>query len=160
MKLKRKYVVVAAALLLSSFLLGTAVAAGTGNPFAALWNAVFGLQDDVSDLEARVNDLETMPTGLNPDYDSGWVSADLGMTDTIAFTHNLGSRDLLVYIYYKASDPFPPIPGEEVWTHNYASEENVYWIAGSLNEIVVYFDYEFGNYWLQEMRILIWKIPN
>ena len=86
--------------------------------------------------------------------------ANLGMEESITFTHNLNSRDLFVYIYYRASDPFPPIPGEETWTHNYVSEEEVYWIAGNLNEIVVYFNTDLSNYWLQEMRVLIYKIPN
>ncbi len=158
--MKRKYLVAATALILASFLLGSAFAFNPNNPFVALWNAVFGLQDDVGDLQAQIDSLATqIPVGLNPDYDSGWVDAYLGTEETITFTHNLGSRDLFVYIYYRMSDPFPPIPGEETWTHNYVSEEEVYWIAGDLNEIVVYFNTVF-NYWLQEMRVLIWKIPN
>ena len=137
MKFKRKYLVVATALILASFLLGSAFAFSPRNPFGSFWRSIFGFQ-----------------------YDSGWVSANLGMEESITFTHNLNSRDLFVYIYYRASDPFPPIPGEETWTHNYVSEEEVYWIAGNLNEIVVYFNMDLSNYLLQEMRVLIWRIPN
>jgi len=136
LKLKRKYLVAATALILASFLLGSAFAFNPRNPFGSFWRSILG------------------------QYDSGWVSAHCGTEETITFTHNLGSRDLVVYIYYRASDPFPPIPGEETWTHNYVSEEEVYWIAGNLNEIVVYFNMDLSNYLLQEMRVLIWRIPN
>jgi hypothetical protein len=157
-RLNRKYVVVAAVIVLASFLFGTmAAAAPSGRPFEDIWNAIFGIQDDVESLEAQVDELEaSILVGLpEPDFDSGWVNAECG-TEDIILTHNLGTRDLFVYIYYRMNDPTIPSP-DYTATHNIRAHE-VYWFAYDYNAIKIGFTHP--DYVWQEIRVLIWAIPD
>lgn len=75
-KVSRKYAVLMTAILVASFVIGAAVAPGN-DPFEELWQAIFGIQEDVEDiqsemdllariavLEATVEDLEARLLGL------------------------------------------------------------------------------------------------
>ena len=159
--MKRKYLVVATALMLASFLLGSALATGPGKPFVALWNAIFGLQDDVVDLQAQVDALEAeIPVGLNPDYDSGWVWIHEGGPPTfpleIPFTHNLNTRDLFVYFFFEMEDPTLPPPDYKA-THNILIAD-VWWQTISEDAISLYIPR--WEYPWQYVRVLIWEIQN
>ena len=158
--MKRKHLVVATSLILASFLLGSALAAGPGNPLVALWNAVFGLQDDVVDLQAQIDALEAqMPVGLNPDYDSGWVWLLEGPPTfplELPFTHNLNTRDLFVYFYFEMEDMFLP-PHDYKATHNIL-EADVWWQTTSEDAINLYIPR--WEYPWQYVRVLIWEIQD
>ena len=92
---------------------------------------------------------------MEPGFDSGWINAGMGAED-ITLTHNLGTRDLFVYIYYRMEDPGIPSPDFKQ-THNIRASES-YWEAYDYNEINIRFSNT--DYAWQEIRVLIWVIPD
>ena len=137
--MKKKLVTLTSLIVALSLLVGFAFAAPNGNPFQEIWDAIFNIQAQIE-----------------PDYDSGWVIANLGMSD-ITLTHNLDSRDLRVYIYYKMYDPTIPSV-DNAATHNIQANEPFWW-ASDFNEITIDFP-GYPNYAWQEIRVLIWVIPD
>ena len=146
MKRNRTLVVVASVVLITSLLVIPAAASGfRWDSFRSVWRAIFGLRRDIRELQNQAK----------PDFDSGWVFADMGIED-ITLVHNLGTRDLMVYIYYRMEDPTIP-SADFKQTHNIRASE-VYWEAYDSNEINIRFPY--SDYVWQEIRVLIWAIPN
>lgn len=70
------------------------VVADSGNPFEMIWEAISGLEGRVETLEEQ-----SPPPGFlsAPAYDSGWVAFNPGQT-VITLEHNLGTRELFVYM--------------------------------------------------------------
>lgn len=60
MKIRKKVVILVSVLLIASMLLGTAALAKgeKGNPFQQIWTAIFGIQDDVEDLQNQIDEIE------------------------------------------------------------------------------------------------------
>jgi len=56
--IKKKQVIAILSIALISFLIGTGVASDGGNPFEAIWTAVYDLESKVDVLEARIRALE------------------------------------------------------------------------------------------------------
>lgn len=61
---KKKMIALISIVVISSTILGTSVLAqktqqSNGQPFQELWNAIFGLQDDIGDLQPQLTDLQT-----------------------------------------------------------------------------------------------------
>ena len=104
------------------------------------------------DLQSQINEIDCKP-GLAVDYDSGWIAASSG--DDIVLTHNLGTRDLMVYIYYRMEDPTIPSADFKA-THNIRAHE-VYWFASEFDEVTI--DFPNTDYAWQEIRVLLWEIP-
>jgi hypothetical protein len=113
--------------------------------FFNVWRAIFGLKREVRELQSQIQ----------PGFDSGWIDAGLGVEDII-LSHNLGTRDLRVYIYYRMEDPGIP-SADFKQTHNIRASEP-YWEAYDYNEIAIRFPTT--DYVWQEIRVLIWAIPD
>ena len=127
MKINRKYVIAASMVMVAFFLLGTVGIAAPKNP-------------------------NKLP---KPDYDSGWINGYVfGDEYEFALTHNLGTRDLFVYFYFRMEDPSIP-SSDYTQTHNIRSSD-VYWRAYDYNQIEIYFPH--GDYAWQEIRVLIWAV--
>ena len=156
-KFRKKGALLIAIIMVASSLVGFAFAAPKGGPFQDIWDAIFGVQEDLYSLQSQVDALQanTMVGLSRPDYDSGWVTAGLGYEDII-LAHNLETRDLYVYIYYRMSDPTIPSPDYTI-THNIRAYE-VRWAAYNYNEIEIGFPNP--DYVWQEIRVLIWAIPD
>jgi len=94
--IKKKQVVIMVSIAVVSFLIGTSMATDGGNPFVALWDAVYGLESRIEALENQSPPLGFMGA---PAYDSGWqaITADSYLT----LTHNLGTKELFVYMIGK-----------------------------------------------------------
>jgi hypothetical protein len=178
-RVNRKIMVLISVVIIASLLLGSSVTAcpicwhpPRVNSFQALWNAIFGVQDDVANLQAQVADLQAQidalesgtPMGLPAaDYDSGWVQ----MTDvtnvewaTLEVEHNLGTYDLLVYVYFNR--------GSETYCNllPLSTTDNlcdVYWQTQGMNALDVQVPQLVGmeSTLLSGIyiRVLIWKIP-
>lgn len=146
MKKNRKVAIVISAILITSLFIVPAAASGfRWDSFYNVWRAIFSLQRQVRALQSQ----------MEPDYDSGWVFANLGEED-ITFIHNLGTRDLIVYIYYRMEDPGIPSPDMKQ-THNIRASE-LYWEAYDDTELTVRFPNT--DYVWQEIRLLIWAIQD
>jgi hypothetical protein len=104
-----------------------------------------------------------------PDYDSGWVTIPDTSTgaDILTLTHNLGTKDIIVYMI-----------GKDVWgfTHTKniggswwfpqpsieaGAQTGAYWVASNDDEISIW--RESGDFWNSQgwvsVRCLIWEIP-
>jgi hypothetical protein len=67
-KFSKKYILGATAIVLSSFLLGTALASIPGNPMQAFWRLILGLQN--SDFQTQIDSLATSQRELQAKVDS------------------------------------------------------------------------------------------
>ncbi len=147
--IKKKHVVAVVSIAFLSFLVGTTfqfitMASDGGNPFDA--------------LESRIEALEAQapPSGFltAPAYDSGWqaITADTYLT----LTHNLGTKELFVYMVGK--DSFGSIG-----TMFYGSDlENGTW-RGAYFRITAENSIDIrrlvdDGVWV-EVRVYIWVIP-
>ncbi|MCK4477541.1 hypothetical protein KAU88_03310 [Candidatus Bathyarchaeota archaeon] len=69
MKLNKKIVTLTSVIAIISFLIGTAlVAAGPEDPLTEMWEAIFGIQDDVEDLQTQI-DLQAQIADLQSEVD-------------------------------------------------------------------------------------------
>jgi hypothetical protein len=64
---KKKSAVLISVFVIASFLFGTLVAASpNGTPFQDLWDAIFGLQNNVDNLQSQIDQIELMPGPQGP----------------------------------------------------------------------------------------------
>jgi hypothetical protein len=100
---------------------------------------------------------------MNPDYDSGWV--DLPIRSSITLTHNLGTRDLYVYMIGRfGDDTHNHAVGGDYWYDTSISEyrgRGAYWYTEGVNSMKIHHyrgDERFAYNW-GEVRVLAWKLP-
>ena len=181
--MKKKIVALISVILITSFLLGSSVTAcpiygrlPKGNPFQELWEAIFGVQDDVANLQAQVADLQAQIDALEPetpmglpvaDYDSGWVQIWDPTWDEpllgLRIEHNLGTQDLFVYAY---SD-YVTDTGHRTMSFLFdefgMGRSEFQWITQTLDANTVDVTYEerpfAGPGFEIYVRVLVWKIP-
>jgi hypothetical protein len=173
--MKKKIVALISVILIASFLFGSSVTAcpiygrlPMKYSFQAVWEAIFGVQDDVANLQAQVADLQAQidafepetPVGLPAaDYDSGWIQIWSGASGIqlhgVTVEHNLGTSDLFVYAYFKG----PSYSSSGLYLPWKLTVDDFHW-ASTTNEL------RGAIYWaepLEDMpiliRVLIWKIP-
>ena len=97
-----------------------------------------------------------------PDYDSGWMSINPGTNVNV--THNLGTGDLLVYLYGRYRSPLNQAKWiyhqTDLGTNIFRQEED--WVQrgarwwSDKNWIVVFREYTDESW--QQFRVIIWKI--
>ena len=95
-----------------------------------------------------------------PDYDSGWVSINQGQTLTL--THNLGTKEVLVYIISNRTNGITQIyqGGEIYWTESPPQNNYVglYW--HSLGNTTIAISRYSSDLWWSQVRVMIWKIES
>ena len=117
-----------------------------------------------STLTSKINSLESELAGLDatiatklgsPDFDSGYYQ--INQSQSIIFTHNLGTTDVLVYMvgYYPGSVPY-------IHQHDYGGEANglntygVYWSELTTTTIKVTRNGNDNNW--PYVRVMMWKV--
>ena len=101
--------------------------------------------------EEQIIDLIGMYSLGAADYDSGWVNQP---SESIIFQHNLGTKDVFVYVLGKDKDA---VNG---WVHqiNFDGKDGVTWYADTIDKILLLRNTD-EVYW-NEVRVLIWKLPS
>jgi len=123
--------------------------------------------------QSRIADLETQLIILNatklgkPDYDSGWVTVNAG--NYLTLTHNLNTTEVFVYVVGRLGPPDDHIIHQlhyggygyylyDGTGHVYASRyEGLKW-TGLTNTTIGLVRSSGDTDW-QQVRVLIWKIP-
>lgn len=159
-----------------------------GKPFNEIWKAIFGVQDDIADLEARIKVLEqaggqqgpegppgpageqgpkgdpgdTGPAGLGkPDYDSGWF--DLAKGQSTSF--KIGEKYQLsafVYVLGKSGDASAGVP--EVIHQIFLGGEYVGDESAGLkwsltdDDFIEIRRFPDDTVW-EQVRVIVWKLP-
>ena len=187
--MSRKEIGIVVTVILALTSISFAFAGNNGVPFDEIWEAIFGIHDDVEDIQSTLTELELVPgppgpegpegpvgpegplgekgdtgnpgpTGImSPDYDSGWVS--LNINAFTFFEHNLGTKDIFVYLLGKN------IEASGVVTHQLyfgGSEmagyyKGVRWSTSSENSNEVSVYRLWDDLLWDEARVLIWKLP-
>ena len=181
----KKQLLIIISVAVASFLIGTmfstnylAMGGGKPNP---VWEAIYDLQAKVNSLtntvteqQAQISELQTLVDIMNatklgkPDYDSGWTS--IASAQILMFTHNLGTKELLVYVIGKDSvSDWNPSTGDYTW--NIGINQWVYGSGADCGNV------DRGLYWMHldettiqvrrgeddikwdEVRVMLWKIP-
>ncbi len=192
MKMSRKEIGIVVIVIFTLTSISLVFARNNGVPFNEIWEAIFGIQDDVEDIQSTLTGLELLqgppgpegpvglegppgekgdtgnqglqgnpgPTGImSPDYDSGWVS--LSPNDFTFFVHNLGTKDIFVYLLGKNIDASGFVTHQEFFGGAEIASyyKGVRWstVSENSNEVSVYRFWD--DLWWDEARVLIWKLP-
>jgi hypothetical protein len=143
----RKRVVILASIIIASFLFGSAVTAVGPEETSFLeevWNAIFGIEEEVSEisddvlviqsnlelleriheLEIRLTVLENCGVDVNaqfpsPIYDSGWHPLTPG--EHLILPHNLDTTDYFVYFLVTEEEPSDVFPFVPSTFHNFGT---------------------------------------
>lgn len=132
-------------------------------------NIINNLNNTVTYLNSTVVYLNETVIILNstrglgtPDYDSGWVT--LPYWGAVTITHNLGTKEIIVYLYgkYPNSETLTvrAFGGDGGYTND-GRKYGTWWDCADVNSITVMNDNwgSGGEYWFGQARVLIWKIP-
>ena len=119
------------------------------------------LQSQIHEMNATITELKEDITILNstmlgkPGYDSGWTV--INYEQTMTFTHNLGTTELLVYVIGKHPDKQIHQMYYGGNTMEPGATNGLFWYYLDTNTIKVLRTQHAGNWW--EVRVIIWKIP-
>jgi hypothetical protein len=139
---------------------------GTGADVAALEGRVTFIEDSLTYLAGVIG-----PLALKPEYDSGWIDAppaSNAMVDALVLKHNLGTKDLFVYVVGRNTYSVSPSE-EDIYTHqDYLHQNRFYdpewrvigscWRAYEEDSITIHRGQDDWN-WDEMIRVLIWKLP-
>lgn len=220
MKLRRRYIILIAGITIASLLLGTVAMAiddGSGLPFQELWQAIFGIQEDMEDLQDQIDlqaqiaelqaeiaelqaqmafledpwiqgppgpegeqgiqgeqglqgisgpqgeqgpqGLQGVPGGFGaPDYDSGWQA--ISPNEVLVLTHNLGTRELFVYMVGKtiAGNVHQLYYGGDVHYNPGLLVVGAYWRLPNINDIWLTRMSDDALVTWAEVRVYLWII--
>jgi hypothetical protein len=178
-KNKKKFIVLTT-IILASFLFGsivTAVGPEDSSFLEEVWNAIFGIEEEVEeisddvlvlksnlDLLERIHDLETRiallenggpngePQFPAPSYDSGWHKLTAGQD--LILIHNLDTTEYFVYFIVTEDEPTDSDPFVPTSFHNFGTG------GAFVEDYVIDRMYDLGTYWeATKNSIEIYRYP-
>ena len=121
------------------------------------------LEKEIENLQRQINEIQAvawLEPFPKPDWDSGWFTINLEVSNAAVFNHGLDTQELFVYLIGKDDDGGVHqrvIGGDTHQTPSwYLVSGGASWRLRNDNEIVVYRGLEDLIY--NELRVLIWKI--
>jgi hypothetical protein len=177
----RKRVVILASIIIASFLFGSAVTAVGPEETSFLeevWSAIFGIEEEVSEisddvlviqsnlelleriheLEIRLTVLENCGADINaqfpsPVYDSGWHPLTPG--EHLILPHNLDTTDYFVYFLVTEEEPSDVFPFVPSTFHNFGTG------GAFIENYVVDIMSDTGTYWMGSKNTIdIFRYPD
>ena len=179
---KTRNIIILTTIILTALFIGsvltTAAPESDSNLLEDVWNAIFGIEDEVEvisddvnvlksnlDLLERIHELETRVAILEnggssselqfppPTMDSGWLSLTPG--EDLTIVHNLETLNYFVYFMVTEDEPSDVTPFTPSSFHNYGTG------GAFIEDYTIERMYDTGTYWeATSNTIVIYRYPD